>query len=418
MKLGWYSQLSPPARRTFLTAFGGLALDSMDTTIYALLTPTLIAILGITKPEAGLLATANLVGAAIGGWIAGIFADRFGRVRVLQVTILIVAVSTASASLANGFWFFLAARVIQGLGYGGEAAVGAVLVAEAVAPALRGRAASAIQSGYAVGNTLSVLLSPIILGWFPPDIGWRVFLAIGLAPALCVIALRRMVPESELFTENARDRERDTATRPSVYAIFAPRFLRSTICSTLFTAGTLGGAYVLITWLPTYVRTVLALPLNSTAAYLGVNIFGSFCGPLAFGAIADRIGRRRTFAGFLIFQAVNVTIFTLLSPGMIEAVALGFLMGAMQGGLASGLMPTFAEMFPTELRANGAGFALSAGRGLGAVVPAAVGFASVNSQLGLAMAVCALAAYALALVMVVTLPETNGVDLRAAAKPA
>ena len=130
MRLGWWSELNKLERRTYLAAFGGLALDSMDTTIYALVTPTLIAVLGITKPEAGLLATVNLLGAALGGWVGGILADRFGRVRVLQLTILVVALSTFAAAFANGFVYLAVARAIQGIGYGAEAAVGAVLVGD------------------------------------------------------------------------------------------------------------------------------------------------------------------------------------------------------------------------------------------------------------------------------------------------
>lgn len=91
MKLGWYSDLTPVERRTYWACFGGFGLDSMDTTMYALVIPSLIAVLGISRPEAGYLATAALVGAAAGGWGAGLLADRIGRVRVLQLTILWVA---------------------------------------------------------------------------------------------------------------------------------------------------------------------------------------------------------------------------------------------------------------------------------------------------------------------------------------
>ena len=114
------------------------------------------------------------------------------------------------------------------------------------------------------------------------------------------------------------------------------------------------------------------------AGYLGVNIFGSFCGPLAFGFLADRIGRRPSFMIFLILQALNVVAYTQMSIGPTTTVILGFFLGAFQGGLASGLMPTFSELFPTEIRATGAGFALSAGRGFGSFVPAAVGWFSTS----------------------------------------
>ena len=102
MRLGWYSNLTSVERRTYWACFAGFALDSMDTTIYALVIPALIATLGLTRPEAGYLATAALAGAAVGGWGAGIVADRIGRVRVLQITILWVAVFTFAAAFANG----------------------------------------------------------------------------------------------------------------------------------------------------------------------------------------------------------------------------------------------------------------------------------------------------------------------------
>lgn len=151
MKLGWYSELTPVERRTYWACFAGFGLDSMDTTIYALVIPALIATLGITRPEAGYLATAALVGAALGGWGAGIFADRIGRVRILQFTILWVALCTFAAAFATGFWPLLTIRLLQGLGYGGEAAVGGVLISEVVRPYLRGRVAASVQSSYAIG---------------------------------------------------------------------------------------------------------------------------------------------------------------------------------------------------------------------------------------------------------------------------
>lgn len=411
MKLGWLSQLSALERRTFYAAFGGLALDSMDTTIYALVTPALIAVLGVTRPEAGILASSSLVGTAFGGWLAGIAADKFGRVRILQFTILLVALSTFAAAFANGFWYLLVARFIQGMGYGGEAAVGAVLVAEVVAASMRGRVAAAIQSGYAIGNALSVALFPVIFGWLSQDLAWRVFFGIGVLPAILVFFVRRFVPESALFVDAAKKRE-TTANQTAFWAIFTGEHLFKTLVATCFTIGTLGAAYVMITWLPTYLQTGLHLPVNNTAGYLAVNIFGSFVGPLAFGVLADRIGRRKSFMLFLVCQALNVIVYTQVPINTAITVVLGFFLGAFQGGLASGLMPTFAELFPTHIRANGAGFALSAGRGLGSIVPATVGVLSTRIPLGDAMAVCAICGYAVAFCAALMLPEQRGIDLR------
>ncbi|MGY4477185.1 MFS transporter [Bradyrhizobium sp. USDA 3364] len=410
MNLGWLSKLSAVERKTFFAAFGGLALDSMDTTIYALVTPALIATLSLSRPDAGILASSSLIGTAVGGWLAGIAADRFGRVRVLQFTILLVAVSTFAAAFAHGFWYLLVARAIQGMGYGGEAAVGAVLVAEVVSAGMRGRVAAAIQSGYAVGNALSVAAFPVIFGWLSQDMAWRVFFAIGILPALLVFFVRRFVPESAIFVEEKA--QRATSATSNFWTIFTGEHLFKTLVATFFTTGTLGAAYVMITWLPTYLQTGLHLPVTHTAGYLAVNIFGSFVGPIAFGLIADRIGRRKGFMLFLICQALNVAAYTQAPIGQGITIILGFFLGALQAGLASGLMPTFAELFPTNIRANGAGFALSAGRGLGSIVPATVGILSTRMHLGDAMAICAICGYTAAFCAAVLLPEQQGIDLR------
>jgi MFS family permease len=79
--MSWYGQLDATERRPFWACFAGFGLDSMDNSIYALVIPVLIATLGVTRPEAGYLATAALVGAALGGWGAGVAADRIGSVR-------------------------------------------------------------------------------------------------------------------------------------------------------------------------------------------------------------------------------------------------------------------------------------------------------------------------------------------------
>jgi MFS family permease len=411
MTLGWYSTLSRTERRTFLAAFGGLALDAMDSTMFALLTPTLIVVLGITHPQAGLFATANLVGAALGGWVFGMVADRIGRVRVLQITVLLVALSTFAAAFAEGFTHLLIARAVQGFGYGGEAAVGAVLVAEVVAPAVRGRVAAAVQSGYAVGNATSVALLPIILGSTGPDLGWRIMFSVGLLPALIVFFVRRLVPESALFVADVETRAKRDSAAPSVWLIFRPPHLRQTLVTTSFATGALGAAFVMITWLPTYVQHVLGMPLKQMAGYLAINILGSFCGPVIFGLIADRIGRRRAFLTYLVLQACNVVIFTQAPIGVATTVVLGFFLGLFQAGIASGIMPTFSELFPTEIRATGAGFALSAGRGIGSIIPATVGFMSTQVGLGNAMAVGAVVGYAIALLVLIFMPRRDGVDL-------
>lgn len=407
MRLGWYTALTPTEKRTYWACFGGFTLDSMDATIYSLMIPVLMTVLSLSKSDAGILGAVSLIGSALGGWVAGLLADRFGRVRVMQGTVLWVASFTCLAGFCSNFWEFLPVRFLQGIGYGGEAVVGAVLISEVIAPALRGRVAASVQSGYAVGYGISLALMPAVFAWLPEEIAWRAFFAIGLLPALLIWFIRRLVPESQAFTQANRQSQK----KPNVQEIFTREHRRITIISTVLASGIFGGAYIIITWLPTYMRMVLNLPMTSTSGYLAVNILGSLIGPFIYGRLSDHISRGRAFMLFLMCQALVVGVYTFAPINMTVTLALGLLLGTFQGGLASGLPVTFSELYPTRIRANGAGFCTSFGRGFGSIMPAAVGFASTSMGLAAAMGTFAISSYVIAFMAALCLPNATGADL-------
>lgn len=411
MRLGWYSALTPTEKRTYWACFGGFTLDSMDSTIYSLMMPVLMTVLSLSKSDAGLLGSVSLIGSALGGWAAGLLADRFGRVRVMQGTVLWVASFTCLAGLCSSFWEFLPVRFLQGIGYGGEAVVGAVLISEAIAPALRGRVAASVQSGYAVGYAISLTLMPVVFAWLPEEIAWRAFFAIGLLPALLIWFIRRLVPESHAFTQANKGPRKALNVRE----IFGRDHRRVTVISTILASGIFGGAYIMITWLPTYMRMVLNLPVASTSGYLAVNILGSLLGPFIYGRISDHISRGRAFMLFLLCQACVVGVYTFAPINMGVTLGLGLLLGTFQGGLASGLPVAFAELYPTRIRANGAGFCTSFGRGFGSIMPAAVGFASTSMGLPAAMGTFAISSYVIAFIAALCLPNATGADMTAEA---
>src|SRR6516162_9237352 len=84
----WLATLTPRERHAFVACAGGWALDAMDVQLYSFVIPALIATWGISRGQAGELATAALLVSALGGWLAGWLADRFGRVFILQLTIV------------------------------------------------------------------------------------------------------------------------------------------------------------------------------------------------------------------------------------------------------------------------------------------------------------------------------------------
>jgi MFS family permease len=136
----WIGQLSAPERAAFIATFGGWMLDGMDVMVYSLVLPTLLLEWHITKGQAGLLSTATLLLSSLGGWLAGILADRVGRVRMLKLTIFWFAFFTFLSGFTRDFEQLLVVRGLQGLGFGGEWAVGAALMGETVRTRFRGRA--------------------------------------------------------------------------------------------------------------------------------------------------------------------------------------------------------------------------------------------------------------------------------------
>src|SRR2546423_6767425 len=135
--------MSKGERATFRACFGGWALDGMDFQLYSFVIPTLIAGWHLTKAQAGTLQTTTLLASAVGGWLAGVIADRIGRVRTLQITILWFALFTGLCGLAQSYGQLLAARALMGLGFGGGLGAGAAVVGDGGAGAERGEAVGA-----------------------------------------------------------------------------------------------------------------------------------------------------------------------------------------------------------------------------------------------------------------------------------
>jgi MFS family permease len=273
---------------------------------------------------------------------------------------------------------------------------------------LRGRVASSVQSSYAVGYAVSVALLPVISSLFPEELGWRVFFAIGIIPAFLVFFIRRLVPESGVYKDNQASKQGDGA---AFWTIFSREHVRRTAAAAIMSTGIFGGAYTMITWLPTYLRTTLHLSVGTSAGYLSMNILGSLVGPLLYGWLSDRTGRRPAFMIFLVCQAINASIYLFAPIDANTTILLSFFLGAFQGGLASGMLPTFAELFPTSIRASGQGFCLGGGRGFGSVVPATVGILAATHPLGVSMGACAIVSYGVAFLAAIALPETSGTDL-------
>jgi predicted MFS family arabinose efflux permease len=232
---------------------------------------------------------------------------------------------------------------------------------------------------------------------------------LGLIPALLVLWIRRYVEEPDVFMSmKATTTER---TPLQFVEIFGTALRRRTFLASLLAAGGLGGNYVTLTWLATYLKTVVGLSVLGTGGYLGINICGSFFGYVISAHLSDWLGRRRTFVLMACAAAVTVACYTLLPLSNTAVLLLGFPLGFFQSGIIAGMGATFAELFPTRVRATGQGFSYNTGRAVGSFVPTLVGVVAPSVGLGPAMGVCSACSYVLVLLAVAMLPETRGREL-------
>ena len=403
----WITQLTVNERSTLVATFAGWMLDGMDVMVYSLVLPTLISVWHISKGEAGLLGTSALLLSSLGGWLAGLAADRYGRVKVLQLTILWFAFFTFLSGFANGFTQLLIFRGLQGLGFGGEWAVGSVLIGEAIRSEYRGRAVGTVQGGWAIGWGISALFYTLFFAVLPPGLAWRAMFWVGLLPALLAWWIRGHVSESDVFE---RSLAKKTKSSTHFLQIFSPALLRTTLLSSLVALGAQGGYHAITTWLPLYL-SARGLSVTHTGGYLLVVIAGSFAGYLTAAHLADRIGRKWTLILFAILSFTTVLLYTALPVSDHVMLFLGFPLGFFPSGAFSPMGAFFTELFPTSVRGSGQGFAYNLGRGVGALFPALVGYFSAHMPLGKAIAVFAVSAYLLMGLSVLLLPETRGMDL-------
>jgi len=406
----WLEDTSHEERKTLTAAFAGYATDAFDYMIYTMLIPTLIAVWGITRAEAGTIATVSLITSAIGGWAAGVLADKYGRVRMLQVTVLWFSIFTFLSGFTHSYEQLLVTRALQGLGFGGEWSVGSVMVAEMIQARHRGKAVGLVQSAWAVGWGIAAIAFWAVYALVAPELAWRILFWIGVLPALLILYIRRNLKDPEVY-QASRARMKEEGDEGSFLEIFSPKLLSTTLRASLLATGMMGAYYAITTWLPTYLKTERQLSVLNTSGYLLVLIFGSFIGYLTSAYLSDRIGRRRCFMLFACSAGVLIVLYTQIPITDSWMLVLGFPLGFFLSGIFSGMGAYLSELFPSRVRGSGQGFCYNIGRAIGAIAPALVGYLSDTVPLGIAIGYLAAGAYLLVILSVLTLPETRGREL-------
>jgi MFS family permease len=401
----------PIHRKILAFSFIGWIFDFYDLLLLSfLISPAVTSIvkdLALTPDQIAILLGTPLAFTAVGGFIGGAMADRFGRKPLLMMTILVYSVGTLAAGLSIGFWTLLAARAVTGIGVGGEWAVAHALVGETVPPAVRGRYGSYLQSGSAFARFFASMMGNILA----PSIGWRLAFMLSALPALLVVAIRRDMPESDVWLRSVKDGVNQRLGYVAALGqMLGPALRKTTTLALSVTTFNMAAYWFKTIWLPTYLLQTRSLKPGEVAWLLLMDQIGSVAGYVAFGFCSDRFGRRPSFTAFSVIKALGLAMITLgwTAAGGYSATTFGFmlLVGFGEGNWGC-IGPLLNEVFPTSVRAAALGIIYNTARGVQFLAPIVIGMVAARATFGAGIALAVPFAL-LAGASIWTLPETKG----------
>jgi putative MFS transporter len=376
--------------RLLVVAGFGWMFDAMDVILIAFLLTPIRTEFKLDATQTGFVASAGFVGMFLGAAIAGRIADRIGRKTVFQATLVLFSFGALLSAFAPTFETLLLARVVAGLGLGGELPVAATLVTEYAPRASRGRFIVLLESFWAYGTILAGIVALVVL----PQFGWRGAFVVGALPALYVAFLRRALPESPRYlAEHGRAAEADavvrrveregggaliTVTKPvapersvggsaAISALFAPRYIRRTVMLWILWFGITLTYYGMFTFLPSLLAG-RGLSVVRSNEYFFISSLAQVPGYFSAAWFVERFGRRPTLVTYLVGSAVSAYLFGNSGAGN-DALAYAALLSFFNLG-AWGVVYTLSpELYPTALRATGSGAAAAVGRIGGIIGP-------------------------------------------------
>ncbi len=412
----------------------GFMFDGWDVVLNAYLIPLMVKDWHLSLSQAGLIATINLVGMAIGAVVWGSIADLIGRKKAFTYTLLMFAVLSVVGAAAPNYETFLVLRFLAGIGLGGCIPVDYAMVGEFSPARVRGRLLTAMDAWWPIGGTFCGVVSTLLL---PLD-SWRVLLLVMVLPALLTFWVRRSVPESPLYLiRKGRDIEarsvidtlvRRTGGKPTTYRLDEPEIPRKlslanaadqlrkiwafdwkiTAVSWALFSTVLFQYYGALIWLPTIFKNSGYSNYLAFMVTTGVTATG-IIGVLVSAWLVDQFGRKPVIMGSAILTALTIGLF---AANVNVPTAAKFWI------LTFGIVIEFAipaiycytsELYPTELRASGFGWASSASRVAAALVPTILG-SLLFPRFGLTVTFVITGSLLVlaALFMMVATPETRG----------
>ncbi|MEM5434302.1 MFS transporter [Paraburkholderia diazotrophica] len=372
-------------RRMLWLIAAGMFFDSFDITLAGSVLGALVHNGMSSLTLNGYFISSTFIGMAVGGTLAGLLGDRFGRRFTYQANLLVFGLASIAGGLATSMNWLIAFRFIMGIGLGAEIVVGYSTLVEFTPPRERGRYSALLSL---VTNTALFVSS--LTGYFLiPLAGWRSMFFISGAGALLVWIARKSMPESPrwLATEGRLDEADRIVTQieeqahgngyrasgfaqtaadgsepaPPLSVLFTREVRTRTLVGSTISIVIGIAIYSFVTWVPTF----LLKQGVSLSSSLGYSMVMSLGGPVGAGIgvlCTDRFGRRRCVAIASLAGAVMGVCYALSTSPWIAAV-IGFLLFCcLYTIVALAVACYIPELFGTRYRLRGNGFCAVLGR--------------------------------------------------------
>lgn len=362
----------------------------MDVILISFLLAPIAKEFALDAPQRGFVVSAGFVGMFLGAAVSGRLADRYGRKGVFQATLLIFSLGSMLSAFAPSYQTLLVARVVTGLGLGGELPVVSTLMSEFSPRAARGRMVSLLESFWAYGTLAAGLIAVLAL----PSLGWRGAFLIGALPALYTAYVRRSLPESPRYLASrgmnneadavVRQVEREggapliTVARPVAPAaatrakvglgdLWAAAFARRTLMLWILWFGIVFTFYGIFTYVPSLL-VARGLTVSQSNEYFFLSTIAQVPGYFSAAWLVERWGRKPTLVTYLLGTAAAAYLFGNAGTGT-DAFIYVSLLSFFNLGAWAVVYTISPEMYPTSIRASGAGTAASIGRVGGIIGP-------------------------------------------------
>src|SRR6202162_4618217 len=394
-------------RRLLLMGGLGYTFDAMDAAVLAFLLPVLRTQWSLSSVQTAVLVSGTFIGYFLGAMLAGILGDLIGRRRVMMLALVIYCVASLASATAHDWPFFLATRIVAGLGTGAESAIVAPFLSEFVARRYRGAFTGSLAGFFSFGFVAAALLGYFVIPLAPN--AWRVVMVITALPIVMLLWWRRALPESprwlvargrhaeaeaivakaeaELMaagvkleplpeTDAAAAEAPIAAERASAFAnvkaLWSRKLARITTMTWLMWLSITFSYYAFFTWIPSLL-VQNGMKITRRFSYSLVIYIAQIPGYFSGAWLNEKIGRQATIASYMVLGGVSA-LGLALTRSDAGIMASGVLLSFFMNGTYAGVYAYTPEVFPTDVRATGVGLASSIGR-LGAIAaPILVGY--------------------------------------------